>query len=181
MFLAAPFVLLLLASFLRSQDVLTTPRATLERVLHYEGHVREYAARSALDPALVSAVIAVESRGRPRARSPRGAVGLMQLMPATAEEVAGRRVDRTDPETSIGLGTRYLARMIRTHRDKPRAEELGLAAYNAGPGNVARWLREDPSRAERDPREWVPFKETRDYLRRVSEWRTRFTPVLTLD
>jgi hypothetical protein len=83
--------------------------------------------------ALVNAVIAQESGGNPRARSNKGAVGLMQLMPATAASIgAPQNVDLTDPATNVQLGRQYLNQLLTQFKD-PR---LALAAYNAGPGAV---------------------------------------------
>lgn len=87
------------------------------------------------------AVVKTESAGNPNAVSRKGATGLMQLMPATAREVAGRlgleNYDITDPETNLALGTRYLQEQIEEFKDP----ELALAAYNAGPEKVKEWQR----------------------------------------
>ena len=93
----------------------------------------EAALRYSLDPALVQAVVAVESGFRPDAVSPKGAQGLMQLMPATARYLGVK--DSLDPIDNLDGGTRYLRELIeRYNGDLKRA----LAAYNAGEGAVAR-------------------------------------------
>ncbi len=107
-----------------------------------------------------------------------GARGLMQLMPGTAREVAGRlgvpyeqaRLTR-DPEYNVLLGSTYFARMLDNYRG---SYPLAVAAYNAGPGNVNRWLREngDPRTAGIAMIDWIediPFFETRNYVQRVLE------------
>ena len=121
------------------------------------GHARNYH----LDPALLAAVIYQESKFHADARSDRGAVGLMQLLPATAKGIAARtggsrfRVsDLYDPELNVRYGAWYLRHLL----DKYGSEQLALAAYNAGQANVDRW------RAERLP---VQFPETRDFVERV--------------
>lgn len=98
-----------------------------------EGLVERYAQRAALEPKLVKAVIQVESAFDARAQSRKGAMGLMQLMPTTAADYSVS--DPYDPEQNIGAGTRYLRHLI----DSMGGLELGLAAYNAGPGAVQRF------------------------------------------
>ena len=97
-----------------------------------------------IDPNLIHAVIWVESRHQPRAKSPAGARGLMQLMPATANAMArelGRPIARVyDPEFNVEAGSLYLSRLLEKYEGD---ETLALAAYNAGPGNVDKWLKGD--------------------------------------
>lgn len=89
------------------------------------------AATHGVDPALVRGVIWVESRGKANAKSPKGALGLMQLMPLTA---AGLGVqDALNPHANVDGGTRYLAQLLRKYGGD---QEIALAAYNWGPGNV---------------------------------------------
>jgi hypothetical protein len=88
---------------------------------------------SRIRPSLVKAIILQESGGNPKAKSEAGAVGLMQLMPATAEALG---VDPTDPEQNVEGGTRYLGQLMKQFGD----EKLALAAYNWGPGNVRKSL-----------------------------------------
>lgn len=118
----------------------------------YEPLVQEHASRQRIRPDLVRAVIQVESGFNPRARSPKGAMGLMQLMPATAAEMGVR--DPYDPRESIRGGTAYLRQLLDRYGGN---EELALAAYNAGAGAVER-------HGSRIP----PYRETREYVRRVA-------------
>ncbi len=110
----------------------------------------EAARRHGLDPALVLAVVAVESGFRPEAVSSKGAQGLMQLMPRTAESLGVS--DAFDPEQNLDAGVRHLEALLKLYGgDLTRA----LAAYNAGQGAVARHGGVPP------------YRETRAYVRRV--------------
>lgn len=109
------------------------------RILAVQDTVERAAAEHELDPSLINAIIWVESRFEPDAQSPAGARGLMQLMPATAAYLAKRlgeqRPRANDPEFNVRAGSLYLAEMV----DKFDDERDAVAAYHAGPGNVAKW------------------------------------------
>lgn len=131
--------------------------------LDYSAIVRDRARAESLDPALLAAVIYEESKFDPTARSSSGAVGLMQLRPSTAKGIALRtggtafRVsDLTNPAINIRYGAWYLGNLLR----KYRVERLALAAYNAGQGNVDRWLKAGLP---------IQFPETRAYVSRVED------------
>lgn len=128
----------------------------------YDDLILEHARAQGVRPDLVRAVIQVESGYNPSARSPKGAMGLMQLMPATA---AGLGVTRPyDPEQNIRGGVAYLKRLLARYQDN---EELALAAYNAGPEAVNRYGNRVP-----------PYRETRDYVQKVKN-RTSVTTAAT--
>ncbi len=134
----------------------------IEYPLDYGHIVRRHAARNRLDAALVAAVIYEESRFRPRARSKVGAMGLMQIQPATAETIAQRTggvgfhvSDLYDPEVNISYGSWYLRQLL----DKYGDERLALAAYNAGETIVDRWLREGKGIAATGVRAYVESVE----------------------
>jgi len=102
-----------------------------------------------VDPLLVRALIQVESNYRPKAKSPRGAMGLMQLMPSTAREYKVR--NPFDPRANIEAGIRHLKALL----DRLGSTEMALAAYNAGEGAVAKF------------NGIPPYQETRDYVTRI--------------
>jgi len=133
--------------------------------LEYEAEIRASATEFGVEPSLVAAVIKAESRFDPEATSSRGAYGLMQLLPETARFVSERTGisgDFRDPETNIRIGTRYLSYLQSRYEGDQR---LALAAYNSGEGRVDRWL----SRGDFDVSRDIPFAETHDYVRNVTE------------
>ncbi len=164
--LAVAVALLLALAAGAALYVVETSPPWYERVrypLHYAAIVRQQARDKQLDPALLAAVIYQESRFRRSARSSSGAVGLMQLRPETAKGIALRtggtafRIsDLTDPAINIRYGAWYLQNLFAKYGD----ERLVLAAYNAGQGNVDRWLRTGQA---------IEFPETRAYVERVGE------------
>lgn len=130
------------------------------------------------EQALTLAIIRQESAFNPGAVSPSGARGLMQLMPATARQMAKAKGLRysarkllADPDYNIILGSGYLGRLLGNYDG---SYVLALAAYNGGPGRVKRWMREfgDPRESAIDVIDWVetiPLEETRNYVQRVLE------------
>jgi soluble lytic murein transglycosylase-like protein len=132
----------------------TRPTASQRIRAPYEPLVMEHAQAQGVRPELVRAVIQVESGFNPRARSPKGAMGLMQLMPGTAAELGVRNA--FDPSENIRGGTAYLRQLLDRYKGD---EQLALAAYNAGAGAVDRHGRHVP-----------PFQETRDYVRKVGSF-----------
>jgi soluble lytic murein transglycosylase-like protein len=143
-------------------DPATLSRATLELFypLHRYDILEKHKGR--VDPLLAAALIRQESGFNERARSPAGAMGLMQLMPATARKM--ERVSRSelfDPKTNIRLGVKYLSKLLdRFDGDA----ELALAGYNAGPERVDQWLRRYPVSNRALFVDLIPFRETRDYV-----------------
>ncbi len=132
----------------------------------------------AVERALALAVTRQESSFNAAAVSSSGALGLMQLLPGTARDVAGRlgvpfiqdKLTR-DPAYNVQLGSQYLSEMLGRFGG---SYELALAAYNAGPNRVARWLETmgDPRSGKIDMVDWIemiPFRETRNYVQRIME------------
>ena len=130
--------------------------------LHYQTIVRTYAQQQRLDPALLAAVIETESKFDATARSSAGAVGLMQLTPATAEGIATRTggtkfqlSDLTNPDINVRYGTFYLRLLLDKYKGNQR---LALAAYNAGQRRVDDWIA---------AHEGIQFSETRAYIDKI--------------
>ena len=119
----------------------------------YDVLIERHATRHRVRPELVRAVIQVESAFNPVARSNKGAVGLMQLMPRTAAEVGVE--DPYDPAQNIAGGVLYLRALLDRFDGN---EELALAAYNAGPGAVERYGQRIP-----------PYRETQAYVEKVKD------------
>lgn len=130
------------------EETSPAPGASPTGVLPFDEAVEAAARRHRLEPALLHAVIAVESGHDPRATSPRGAQGLMQLMPATARQLGVS--NSYDPGRNIDAGALYLRQL---HDMFQGDLTLMLAAYNAGPGAVLRYGKRIP-----------PFRETRRYV-----------------
>jgi soluble lytic murein transglycosylase len=129
--------------------------------LHYSEFVRIHAREHNLDPALMAAVIYQESKFDRNAKSTSGAIGLMQLTPATAHGIAirtGGNAFRTRDLYDADINIRYGAWYLHNLFSKYDTEELVLAAYNAGQGNVDRW------QARGEP---IQFAETKAYVKKV--------------
>jgi soluble lytic murein transglycosylase len=133
--------------------------------LAYREEVVKNAALTAVPESLIYAVMRTESNYSPGALSPVGAVGLMQIMPTTAEAMSkGDSARLTQPETNIRLGARYLKDQLKTY---DRSVALTAAAYNAGPGNVKRWQKNLGSLPQDEFIESITFRETREYVKKV--------------
>ena len=139
--------------------------------LKYEEYIEEAAAENGLDKYLVMAVIKAESNYEPTAHSG-VARGLMQITDSTAEWIAGkmsidfRKEDIEDPETNIKMGCYYL----RYLKDKYNDDILALAAYNAGMGNVSKWLEDKRYSNDSVTLDYIPFGETRGYIEKVNRY-----------
>src|SRR3954468_14901118 len=139
--------------------------------LRHEDIIRQQARDKGLDPALIAAVIYAESRFRDGQTSQAGAEGLMQITPATAQMIARKSGgvsftvrDLGTPQVNIAYGSWYLRYLMGRYAGN---ETFALATYNAGEGNVDRWIGRARQRNEDLTIEAIPFSETRTYVQRV--------------
>jgi len=133
-----------------------TPKPT-QYIKKYEGIIRQASSRFRVDPFLIKAVIKAESDFNNRAVSHKGAQGLMQLMPQTADAMEVK--DPFNPAENIFGGTRYLSLLLGRYKNN---KKLALAAYNAGPERVE------------DYQGIPPFSETKTFIKRVLEYYNRY-------
>jgi soluble lytic murein transglycosylase len=139
--------------------------------LPWQEQFEQYSSAASISPTWAYGIARSESMFMRDVRSSAGAIGLMQLIPATGREIAKEiklsysgLATLTDPESNIRLGTSYLGRMAERYNGN---QVLATAAYNAGPHRVDRWL---PDSGTEDARVWIeniPFNETRQYVKRV--------------
>ena len=135
----------------------------------YSEYVEKYSKEYNVEADLIYAIIKAESNFKPDAVSNKNAQGLMQLMYATAEEVAQKNgielneENILEPEINIKIGTKYISELL----EKYECMEVALAAYNAGSGNVDKWIKEGIIKADGSDIENIPFKETNTYVRKI--------------
>ena len=129
-----------------------TTKPLSRRATQYQSLIEEHASLNAISADLVRAVIQAESAFNPRALSPKGAMGLMQLMPDTAAEFGVR--DPYNPGENVRAGVRYLKQLLDKYDGRV---ELALAAYNAGPGAVKKYGGKVP-----------PYRETQNYVAKIA-------------
>ncbi len=146
--------------------------------LYYAPEIIASADEYGLDRYLVAAVIHCESGNRSEVVSPKGAVGLMQIMPDTGAWIAGQldmadyaEQRLTDPLLNIELGCWYLNFLLNRYAGN---RTCALAAYNAGPGNVDKWL-QDPEYSRDGELTHIPFAETEKYLDRIERAYDKYT------
>lgn len=140
--------------------------------IEYIEDIRASAANYDVDPYLVAAIIRVESNFQTGRESHKGALGIMQIMPDTAGWIADKAkfkhvtLDdvRNRADVSIQMGTWYIQSLEKQFNHR---RPLVIAAYNAGPGNVSRWLNEQIWDGEMDSLQDIPFGETRRYVQKV--------------
>ncbi len=184
--ICALLVLFLLAVLLAGYFSYVRPALLRSKYkLMYQEDILTFAREFDLDPYLVCGVIFTESAFDPKAKSSVGALGLMQLMPATGLEEAalleieGVTEERlTEPALNIRLGCNYLRKLL----DDFKVESVALAAYNAGPGRVRQWLKEYGTKDD-GAILYIPYPETSKYVGRVQSARgvyAQLYPELTM-
>lgn len=135
----------------------------------YNEYVLKYANEYNIDPYLVFSIIKAESKFDQDAISHKDAKGLMQISPITQKwaqkELKLKDVDIYDPNTNIKIGCWYLNRLYIQFKDT----NLVIAAYNGGSGNVAKWLKNKKYSRDGNVIDYIPFKETENYLEKVQK------------
>jgi len=138
--------------------------------MKYSENIAKYSKKYDVDPYLVCAVIKAESNFKPNAKSKQNAYGLMQITPDTAAWVAKEMKlenfetkDLYDPEMNINMGCWYLSNL----KKEFKSIDLVLAAYNGGRGNVQKWLSDPKHSADGRTLQYIPFKETDQYVKKV--------------
>lgn len=136
----------------------------------YKEYVEKYAKEYNVDSLLVYSIIKAESNFKEGAISNKGACGLMQLMDNTAKEIAENTVMEYEsgttlynPEKNIKLGIIYFSNLMSIYKN----ENLALAAYNAGSGNVNKWIETGVLKADGSDIENIPYLETNTYVRKI--------------
>jgi len=134
----------------------------------YSEYVEKYSKKYNVDSKLIYAIIKEESNFNKDANSHKDAIGLMQLVQNTADEVGSKigieDINLNNPETNIEIGTKYISDLIIKYNGSVK---LAVVAYNAGIGNVDRWIKQKIINEDGSNMEKVPFKETNMYLRKV--------------
>ena len=139
----------------------------------YQEYVQKYSKEYNVDENLVYALIKAESNFNERAESGKGAIGLMQLMESTAQDICKKtdlnilnedlKSKLLEPEININIGTKYLSTLIQKYENV----EIAITAYNAGIGTVDNWIEKGIIKADGSDIENIPYKETNNYVRKI--------------
>lgn len=147
--------------------------------IKYKNHIFDSAQLTGVDPFLVMAIIRVETKFNPYKESHAGAEGLMQLMPDTVKLAVTKGMAPPlseeyvmEPAVNIQIGSWYLSLLRKQFQGN---EAAAIAAYNAGPGNVRKWMREGTWDGTRHNLSHIPFGETRNYVKRVYYFYEKYT------
>jgi soluble lytic murein transglycosylase len=169
------FVALLLLTFLADQ----WRRARVEH--SQDKNILAASRKYGVDAALIKAVVWKESRFHPEARGRKGEIGLMQIMPRTGQEWAdATRLSNfsefvlADPVQNIDAGAWYLSRVMRRYTNTDNPTPYALADYNAGRGNVLKWMKGSATTNSADFVRQIGFPSTRDYVRSIMKRREKY-------
>lgn len=153
--------------------VIKVPEIILKKIYpkDYSNYVYKYSEENGIDPLLTFSIIKAESNFNPNVTSKSNAIGLMQLMESTAKEMAEILEEDLDakealynPEMSIKIGTKYFSTLMKKYNQN---YVLSLTAYNAGIGNVDKWIEEGTIRMDGSDIENIPYQETNRYVRKI--------------
>ncbi|HMJ89406.1 MAG TPA: lytic transglycosylase domain-containing protein [Candidatus Acidoferrum sp.] len=153
----------------------------MQREHRQDKNIFAAARKHGVDPALIKAVIWRESRFNPRARGSKGEIGLMQIMPDTALDWAGAEQVANlsdfvlaDPARNIDCGTWYLRKLLQRYTRTDDPVPYALTDYNAGRGNVLKWLKDGAATNSGEFIEQIGFPSTREYVRSVMKRREKY-------
>ncbi len=151
----------------------------------FEAEIQQASKRYQVDPFLILAIIRTESNFDANQISKKGAVGLMQVMPQTADWVIRQAAFDpmaieylNQPKVNIDVGAWYLSFLLKQYRGDM---VMAIAAYNAGPGNVNTWVKHQRWEGTRETIEDIPYGETRHYVQRVLYYQKRYQEIYQND
>jgi len=133
--------------------------------IKYQEEIFSASKEFGVEETIIYSIINTESHFEKDAKSSKGAVGLMQLMPSTAVELAGKDCDFKEVGTNINLGTKYISQLI----SRFEILETAVAAYNAGPTNVKNWLSDNRYSDDGKILKKIPFEETKGYVEKFQK------------
>ncbi|MGZ7445172.1 lytic transglycosylase domain-containing protein [Paenibacillus sp. TH7-28] len=150
--------------------------------IYYKEEIRSHAKNNGIDPFIVAAIIKVETNYKTGAQSKKGALGIMQIMPDTANWVITKAglpdtsLDQVQNEigTNIEIGTWYLKSLSEQFDGN---EIAMIAAYNAGPTNVKNWIKSGKWDGRLETSKNIPFGETRHYVQRVTHYYKQYSDI----
>lgn len=162
-------LILILTKILKVQNIFLKVMYPLK----YSEYVYKYSEENDLDPLLSFSIIKAESNFDEKVVSASQAIGLMQLLEKTAEEIAiedlqmeeFKKEDLYNPEINIKIGLKYFSKLL---KDYDYNYNLAIAAYNSGTGNVQKWIEQGIIQENGEDIENIPFKETNNYVRKIN-------------
>lgn len=166
------FIFVLVAGIVKIVNTSSIKQLILKKMypMTYSEYVYKYSEENGIDPLLTFAIIKAESNFNSSVVSSSNAMGLMQLMESTAEEIMQKDLQEEfnkdmlfNPEDNIKIGTAYFSKLIQRYGNIP----LALTAYNAGIGKVDGWIEDGIIKEDGSDVENIPYKETNNYVRKI--------------